>query len=250
MLKSPSFKNYRIQEFIQFTSNVLMIVKQHGADKLKIKALYTMLFQSFEQLQSTYKQDGDNETTRQLMHLDNRRDQAVICLRKICDGYAHHHDKALNAAGRQVVACIDKYGSKLYHLNYSAETAVLKNLVQDLQTDPACNSAIQEMHLEAVVKEIKQVNEKFEKLFIERLENFSKDETKSTKELIRSVTEAYRTLVQHVEAHATLAPSAAYTSFINHLNENIEHFNQVVERRKKSGVPEATEPLGDEAVDV
>ncbi|MGB3585472.1 MAG: DUF6261 family protein, partial [Tunicatimonas sp.] len=70
------------------------------------------------------------------------------------------------------------------------------------------------------------------------LEETSKEETQSTRELVQSTSEAYRTLVKHIEAHSTLTPSAEYTLFINHLNENIEHFNQIVERRRLDNIGE------------
>jgi len=249
MIRSAILSKYRIQEFIQFISNMLMIVKQHGPDKLKIKALYTVLYQHHEKLQEAYKQDTISDITPQLAHLDIRRDQAIICLRQICDGYTHHHNEKLKTAGKKIVECIDKYGSRLYSLNYGAETAALKHLARDLQTNPECISALQEMHMEDVVNEMHMANTKFEKLFIQRLGEFSQYETKSTKELIQLTSEAYRTLVQHVDAHATLALSEEFTSLISHMNENIEHFNQVVERRKRGGEPEEMDATSDESVD-
>ena len=232
MIKTAFVGRYRLQEFIQFVSNTLAIVKQHGPDKLRIRAQYLTLLQQYERLQQAYQQNALSEITPQLARLDARRDRAIVCLRKLCDGYACHPNERLKAAGKKIVACIDKYGSKLYHLNYSAETAALKNLVRELQTNPECLSAIQEMKLEEVVKEMEAANLTFDKLFIQRLGEFSQSETNSTRALMPLTTEAYRTLAQHVDAHATLTPSEEYTSLINHLNENIEHFNLIVERRK------------------
>ena len=249
MINSALLSKYRIKEFIQFISNILLIVKQHGPDKLKVKALYMVLLQNHESLQKAYKQEANNEITSQLARLDEQRDQAIICLRQVCDGYTHHPNKKLKAAGEKIVACIDKYGSKLYHLNYSAETAALKKLAHDLQTNPECINALQAMHMEDVVNEMNTANVKFEKLFVDRLGEFSQDETKSTRALIQLTTDAYKTLMQHVDAHTTLAPSEEYTSLANHINENIEHFNQVVARRKHGGEAEEADPTSDEAVE-
>jgi hypothetical protein len=235
MIKTSILAKYRIQEFIQFISNVLMIVKQHGPDKLKLKALYLSLLQNYGSLHAVYKRDADSELTPQLARLDERRDQAIICLRQIAEGYTHHFNGKQKAAGEQILACIDKYGNRLYSLNYSAETAALKKLGQELLTNPAYTNAIEEMQVTGVVKEMEIANSKFEKLFVQRLGAFSQDEAKTSKELIQLTTEAYRTLVQHMDAHVTLAPSEEYFSLINHINENIEHFNLIVERRKSEG---------------
>jgi hypothetical protein len=148
-----------------------------------------------------------------------------------------------------VVACIDKYGNRLYSLNYGAETATLKKLGQELLTNPEYINAIQEMQVTEVVKEMEVANTKFEKLFVQRLGAFSQDATKTSKELIQLTTEAYRTLVQHVDAHVTLAPSEEYISLINHMNENIEHFNLIVERRKSGAELEEVDAMADGEID-
>lgn len=235
MIKVALANRYRLQEFIQFISNTLMIVKQHGPDKMKVKELYQALYQNQEKLQNAYKQTTNSDITPLLARLDDQRDQAVICLRQVSEGYSHHPQEKLQAAAQTVLACIDKYGDKLYSLNYSAETAALKNLVRDFQTVQECIDAIQALGMDTVVTEMKNANLKFEKLFVQRLEEFSQEELASTKAMNQQTTEAYKTLVQHIDAHATLAPSEAYTSFINHINENIEHFNQLVDRRKGAG---------------
>ncbi|MEQ9443373.1 MAG: DUF6261 family protein [Cyclobacteriaceae bacterium] len=248
-MKTALLGRYRIQELIQFISNTLMIVKQHGPDKLKIKALYQSLLQQHQNLQQASKQDSMSEITPQLARLDARRDRAIICLRKICGGYAAHHRDNMSNAGQLILARIDKYGSKLYHQNYSAETAALKNLCRELQTDPLCINAVQELNVEEVVVEMNTVNTRFEKLFIQRLQEFSQYEGKSTQEHIQLTSEAYRTLVQHLDAHATLTPSEEYTLLINHLNENIDHFNLMIERRKRGVEFEQADTITDASPD-
>ncbi len=239
MIKSALLRSYRIQEFSQFMRNVLMIVGQHNPDKLKIKALYNALNLQHKKLQEAYKQNPVGDATPQLSNLDKRRDQALICLQKVSKGYFYHDNEKKVAASKQISTCIAKYGSRLYQLNYGAETAALKNLVRDLQTNPACMAALQELHLTDVVDVISQANTEFEALFVQRLEKFSQYDT--SKELALPVTEAYRTLLQHVEAHATLTPSEGYTSLIGHMNENIDHFNKIVARRKSMGEPDETD---------
>ncbi|WKN41042.1 DUF6261 family protein [Tunicatimonas pelagia] len=234
MIASANLSKYRIKEFIQFVRNSLIIVNQHNADKLQVKAQYNGLNKEYLQLEQAYKQESTSETGVKLSALDDQRDQAIICLRMISEGYIRHPKATLRAAGEQVVECINKYGTRLYNLNYSAETAALKNIGRDLQTIPAYAQAIKDMHLEDVVSEMKKANQAFEKVFIQRLEETSKskEETPNTRQLVQSTSEAYRTLVKHIEARATLSPSAKYTLFINHFNENIEHFNQIIERRR------------------
>ena len=241
MITSALLSRYRIQEFIQFMHNALMIARQHGLDQLNINIQHQALSKAYQQLEQAYKQNPSSDIASKITYWDDRRDQAIICLRMISDGYTRHPQEALRTSGRQVVDCINKYGPRLYQLNYSAETTALKNIIRDLQ---AYDQAIQAMHLEAVVGEIKRANTEFEKVFIQRLKETSQLASKSTRELVLQTSDAYRALVKYVEANATLAPSSEYTLFINHLNENIEHFNQLVARRKSASEVVEVESTG------
>ncbi len=164
------FAPYRIKEFIQFMRNALLIVRQHGPDQLRVKAQYQALSKRYEQLERTYKQTTDNALNRELSQLDAARDQAIVCLRMLSEGYTRHPGRAQRDAGQQVLECIDKYGARLYDLNYSAETTALKKIVKDLATDTARAAAVQQLHLEAVVAEIKRTNREFERQFVRHLE--------------------------------------------------------------------------------
>ena len=234
MITTAYLFRYRIKEFVQFIRNTLMIVGQHSPDKLQIKPQYQALNKLHQQLEMAYLPHNTSAMNAQLAQLDATRDRAIVCLRMLSDGYSRHPSPALSEAGQLLLATIDKYGSRLYDLNYSAETAALKKLVYDLQQTPDGVQAVQTLQLEDVVSEIKRVNQEFERQFVRHLEAASQDEGPSVRELVQRTAEAYRTLLKFVEAHATLTPSSEYTLFAHHLNENIEHFNQIVDRRRPS----------------
>ena len=238
MITTAYLFRYRIKEFTQFIRNTLMIVGQHGPEQLQVKPQYQALNKLYQQLERAYLPDNVNALSTQLAQLDAARDQAIVCLRMLSDGYSRHPFPTFSEAGQILLATIDKYGSRLYDLNYSAETAVLKKLVYDLQNTTNGVQAVQTLQLEDVVSEIKRVNQEFERQFVRQLEAASQIEGPSVRELVQRTAEAYRTLVKFVEAHATLTPSPEYTLFSHHLNENIEHFNQIVSRRKPSGETE------------
>ena len=234
MFVTASIPFYRIKEFTQFIRNTLIIVNQHGPEQLKVKAQYQELNRLCQQLEKAYEQTNNSQLSAQLTELDNRRDQAIICLRTLSEGYIRYPKTAQQEAGKQLLACINSYGNRLYDLNYSAETATLKQLLGELQTRPEYQQAVATLQLEVVVNEMKQANQAFEQLFVQRLEEGIQSGGLSNRELMRQATDAYRELLKHLEAHATLTPSNEYTLLIDHLNENTEHFNEVVERRKSS----------------
>lgn len=230
--------NYRIKEFTQFIRNTLMIVNQHNPTELKVKTQYQELNGLCQQLEKAYELTDNSQLSLQLTQLDERRDQAIICLRTLSEGYVRHPKTAQQEAGKQLLACINRYGNRLYALNYSAETATLKQLLSELQTRPEYQQAIETLQLTDVVNEMKQANQAFEQLFVQRIEETVQSDGLSNRELMRQATEAYRTLLKHLEAHATLTPSNEYQLLIDHLNGNITHFNEIVERRKSTPTSE------------
>ncbi len=242
MITTANLFNYRIKEFLQFMRNALMIVNQHGPDKLQIKAQYHALNKLHQRLERTYQQNDEEALNQELIQLDAARDQAIVCLRMLSEGYTRHHRDAHRRAGQRVLNCIDKYGSRLYNLNHSAETATLKKIVHDLQANPACLEALRLLHLEDTVAETKRTNQEFERQFVRQLEAASQAEGRRVRDLVQHSATAYRTLVDHVQAHALLSPSAEYTLFGHHFSENVEHFNQLVARRKPTAEAPTEEP--------
>lgn len=238
MFVTASIPQYRIKEFTQFIRNTLLIVNQHNPAELKVKAQYQELSEICQQLERAYQLTDNSQLSQQLTTLDERRDRAIICLRTLSEGYTRHHKKAQRDAGEQLLECIDTYGSRLYALNYSAETATLKQLLSELQTRPEYQQAVETLQITDVVNEMKQANQAFEKLFVQRLEESIQSVRISNRELMRGATEVYRQLLKHLEAHAILTPSDKYALLVDHLNENIEHFNELIARRKSSPVPE------------
>ncbi len=238
MFTTAAISFYRTKEFTQFIRNTLIIVNQHNPTELKVKGQYQELNGLCQQLEKAYELTDNSQLSLQLTQLDERRDRAIICLRTLSEGYTRYPKAAQREAAEQLLACINRYGNRLYALNYSAETATLKQLLSELQTRPEYQQAIETLQLTDVVNEMKQANQAFEQLFVQRLEETSQSEGPSNRELMRQATEAYRKLLKHIEAHTTLNPSNAYLLLIDHMNENTTHFNEMVERRKNASASE------------
>jgi len=235
MINTAFLTVYRLQEVIQFMKNVRIILKKFDLEKLKLKELFGSFEEKFELLNRAYGTGSTSELTPQLKELDIRRDQAIICLRMMADAFTHHFEENLRDQGRRILNCIDNYGTKLYSLNYSAETAVLNKLYEDFTTTDENSKAIKELKLDAVLQEMNEANQLFEQLFVTRLEETSQDNFRPAKELNKEVIEIYKEMVKLIDAYATIANNKNYGTIIDHLNENIEHFNNIVERRKSTG---------------
>jgi hypothetical protein len=232
-IRHARIKTYRQQEFQQFIANLLLLLRKLPPDKPNLKKLYQELAALQEKLLQRYKSESQRKITDRLTTLDKQRGNALVCLRKSCEAYVHHIDAKQREAGKLLLQYIDKYGSRIYQMNYSAETITLKTICKKLLQDKPYRKAVQAMHMLEVVEAIKKYNEEFEQLFVARLELKSREDQESTAATIREIADIYRNLILHLSAFLVLEPDPALEELACKINRNIDVFNQLAEARRK-----------------
>jgi hypothetical protein len=221
----------RIAESTQFFGDVLNICKQSNPAELNIKTQWSELETSYKTLNERFKKTPASLKTAELATLDERRDNAIVCLRKLADGYTNHHDGAKKQAGKQLLIAIDKYGKSISRMNYPAETSVLDNLVVDLKNEPDNAAAIKLTGLADTVAEIKSANDLFNQTYLERVGEAAEKDLNAAGEVVQECRLKYNALIKHIEAHATIHPSEAYDALIRQLNNLIDKFNTMLAQR-------------------
>ncbi|MCH5288560.1 MAG: hypothetical protein J1E32_01435, partial [Treponema sp.] len=106
------------------------------------------------------------------------------------------------------------------------ETGMLVNFVQDLEGKLA--EQVKALSLGAFVEKLKTANETVRELTSQRTDERSAKTAGALKTARAASEEAYKTLVQHVNAHALIEGDAAYSAFIDYANTEIEHFKKEV----------------------
>ena len=111
------------------------------------------------------------------------------------------------------------------------ETGLLMNFIQDLEGK--FSEQIKTLSLGAFVEKLKASNESVRDLTAQRTDERSAKTAGALKTARGVSEEAYKTLVQHVNAHALLEGDEAYSAFIDYANTEIEHFKKEVLKSKK-----------------
>jgi hypothetical protein len=239
-IKNPRL---RISESIQFFNDVLTVCKNSNPAELNIANQWAELNKSYKLLSESFKKEQGSVLTADLVTLDYRRDQAVICLRKLADGYRNHHDEAKKKAGKLLVVTIDKYGKAIARMNYQAETSVLTNLATDLKDDAKNAAAVKLLGLGDTVTEMVTANTLFNNIFIERVGEAAAKDIASASDMVDECKEKFATLVTHIEANQTLTPSEGLSTLIKQMNSLIEKFNTMFAIR--GGRKEGDQPQDD-----
>jgi hypothetical protein len=165
MIEKLKTGRLRLSESVQFYSDALTVCKNVNPAELNIQKPWSALDSSFALLNQSFKKDQASLLTGDLIAQDLRRDDAIICLRKLADSYTNHHDAAKQKAGNQLLMVIDKYGSGISRMNYQAETSVLEKLVADLQGNASYAAAVKLLGVDDTVAELKAANELFNKTY-------------------------------------------------------------------------------------
>lgn len=231
MITSINFGQLRHSEVIQFFDSIASLCAANNPEKLKIITPLQAFIDANKKVNESFKPSLYSTITKKLEELDARRDEAIVCLRKIADGYTNHFDVKKQKAGETLIKVIDKYGSSLSRLNFQAETSTLTNLGDELKTTPSLQKAIALTSLTEVLDEMVESNDLFKEQYLARVQETVAKKQNATGTLIVDSVATYRTMVKHIEAHATITPSIAYTALIKEMNDMIDRFKLTITQR-------------------
>ncbi len=230
-MNTPNYRKFRTNEYAQFFQDVYTICTANNPISLKIETQTDSLNQINISLADVFKKNYGSEITEKVVYYDNRRDEAIICLRKLADGYTNHFNEAYKESALRILHTIDKYGSQIYKLNYQAETSTLKNLASDLRNTPQLWADVEKLMLTEIIQEIETMNNECNNYYLQRIQETAANVSEPAREVIKEGKKQYKILVDHIMAHATLTPSEAYSNLINEINALIDKYNSTVTSR-------------------
>jgi hypothetical protein len=240
-MNTLKIEKLRNGEFIAVGKDFITFIEAANPATLALGANYTSFKTTWEELDSFFMLERGSILTDDLVALDGRRDDALVGIRTVAAGYARHFNANTKAASERVLACIDKYGSAIQNQNMLAETETLRNLVADFETDVLVSNALTVLNLTAWVTELKDANNAFNQVYLQRTQEASEkpDDSLATKR--KPAIDAYRKLIKTLDAKDTLDPSPALSSLMNKLNELIDKYNQLIANRS-GGKDKGTDP--------
>ena len=163
--------------------------------------------------------------TDKIVEADRLRDQLYAGYKKAVGGYAGFPEEGLAEAAKILTQHIKDYMIDT-QMQLDKETGLLVNFVQDMEGK--FKAQVDALGLGAFVERLKAANESVRALTAQRTDERAAKTAGALKTAREASDEAYRTLVQHVNAHALIEGDAAYSAFIDYANTEIEHFKKEV----------------------
>lgn len=219
----------RSSELLQFLIDVTKLCSQQSNKSMKLDGVLAELKADTDSFDQAFRLDQASAITAELINFDGRRDECIAGISLVLDGYTRYFDPGVKAAALALKTNMDKYGNRIYDMNYQAETSTINSLVKEWSTNGILKAAVNTLNLGAWVNELKKANDLFNELYLKRVdEKASAPQIKGFDSRKKAIS-AYRKLVQQTEARAVIAEDQTYTALINNLNALIAKYNIIAD---------------------
>ena len=221
MIENTSLTRVRMLNFYQIMDNVITYLNQEDLETLKLKdpvKAFTDKFNDFDKLIQPMRSSG---LAKDLIDLDHQRDKALGHLATHLRLFSDHPEADKAKAAKELLQIYRKYGDKPQNKPNREETALIKNLLQDL--DPAdIKAKLTLIGADKWVGVLKEANEAFSAMYGRQVKHESSLDPGAVKEKRAAVYDEFKKLTNVINALATLGGEAAYKSIIDMINTEMK----------------------------
>ncbi len=200
-------------------------------EALSLAAPKAALTSVVDEIDTAFKQTQGSGLTQEITALDERRDRAITGLKSLTDSYQRHYNDATVQAAKALNNNILSYGERIQRLSYQEETAVIDSIVKDWETKQELQDAVATLALGDWLAELKQSNAAFSTKYLQRVGEVASHSPANIPALREQATQTYRTLVAHIQAHATLGDGEAYTTLLGQIDILAGQYNRMFDNR-------------------
>ena len=216
-----------------FITDTVGLATADAKVKTKVTAELTALQTALKAEDDALALSKANLLSKEIKAIDAERDKHYKALRKAITFFLNHPDAQLVKAAARLEQLLKDYNINPA-MQLDRETGLLLNLISDLETKSAAD--VTALALTPVVQAMKQANDKLREVTRARANDRAVQIVGQLKQAQHASDEAYRTLVQKVNALAVVEGEADYADFISKMNEQVKHYKQeVLTKAKKKG---------------
>ena len=216
-----------------FITDTVGLATADAKVKTKVTAELTALQTALKAEDDALALSKANLLSGEIKTLDAERDKHYKALRKAIKFFLSHPDAELVKAAQRLERLLKDYNIDP-KMQLDRETGLLLNLISDLETKSAAD--VTALALTPVVQAMKQANDKLREVTRARANDRAVQIVGQLKQAQHASDEAYRTLVQKVNALAVVEGEVDYADFISKMNEQVKHYKQeVLPKAKKKG---------------
>ena len=233
-IEAIKLKDMKSGSHFLFITDTVGLATADAKVKTKVTAELTALQTALKAEDDALALSKANLLSGEIKTLDTERDKHYKALRKAIKFFLSHPDAEQVKAAARLERLLKDYNIDP-KMQLDRETGLLLNLISDLETKSAAD--VTALALTPVVQAMKQANDKLREVTRARANDRAVQIVGQLKQAQHASDEAYRTLVQKVNALAVVEGEADYADFISKMNEQVKHYKQEVlpKAKKKDG---------------
>jgi hypothetical protein len=214
---------------LKFFIALLALIRQFGAEVLKIGGLFDKISNSVEKEDSCHKIIRKSDISSLKAEKDHARDDIVAGIKKLLESSLHHFDINVREAAYRLKIVFDTYDRPATIINqpYDAETVSINSLLQEWENRYMADLEI--TGLASWVKELRLRNSAFDELTKRYSEQLADKTHLRPKETRRETDELYKQIITVISGNIITekenGQESAYAPFVNELNVLIKHYN-------------------------
>lgn len=232
MIDLKSLAQFRNNEFIQLIDNLLTIVKDGQVSTLNIQEQYTVLENHYNKLTDSYTVNRKNDLSKTLSELDKKRDKLYLGLKTLIESHAQHNpNEAHQNLALSILSILKSHGSELIRMPYSEETVALNDIIDQVKEKQLEHHINATFHADMYFKALITTNDRFDRVYVDRIKDYGSQEKANIKELRAVVEEALGKMVERINAISVLQPSEHFQNVANEITAALELYMNNLKKR-------------------
>jgi hypothetical protein len=232
MINAINLRLLRNAEFLQFLDFIIKTIENNNPATLKVEARLLALKTLYDQLDVLFKKPQDSLLSDDLLELDHQRDRAISGILQTVSANLNYFEEDRVEAAQLLDRNLRNYGSKIYNMNYQAESSTISSIINDWETDGGLKGAVTLLNLDEWKGELKEKNDNFITLYSDRNQEYGAKTTDTTKSIRLEAYTAYYDVTELLEAYATIENTPNNQKAIREINALIESYNTLLSPRK------------------
>ncbi len=231
LIYSTNVKKAHLMDFFQVMQLISKWLDKEDLELLKLNNEALNFKVALKELDDALQQAKKTGFTQKIIEADNVRDNVLSGMGYIIKGMTYFPDKNLSDMAEQVKNIMAKYGKGVQRLTQREESAVIENILQDLQTEPIA-SMLPQLGLSQWVAKLQETNTNFDNLYLARSEKEAAFISGLSRKQRDEMQQQFEHLCKAIEAYAFIEGEEAYKPIADRINVEVAKIKQLAKTRK------------------
>jgi hypothetical protein len=226
---SIHLNNLRNDAHFQFLTDFITIVNRIGAAQLKIEPQFNTLRALYADEDDALKKIAKSAITADLNAADRYRDEIFSGMIDANKAALKHFNNRVRQSAARLKIVFDTYGN-VARKPLDEETSAIYNIVKDL--GQAYAPDVETAALGGWVNELRQANETFSALMLERYDESAAKTTLVLKEVRRQIDEVYRRIIERINAAVIIEGEDGYAECVTTLHTVSKRYSDILAQQR------------------